>query len=79
PTWLSSLSRRYTLHPIRAHVRPKAAHLAGSAPGWCFRVHLTSEHGPGCLRLCVGTPVMIKSNDAPELCITKGQEAIVRG
>ncbi|KAJ7933189.1 hypothetical protein B0H13DRAFT_1592634, partial [Mycena leptocephala] len=34
---------------------------------------------PGCLRLCIGMLVMIKSNDATELCITKGQEAIMKG
>ena len=30
------------------------------------------------LSLCVGMPVMIRSNAATELCITKGQEAFVR-
>ncbi|KAF5318409.1 hypothetical protein D9611_013936 [Ephemerocybe angulata] len=39
----------------------------------------TSEHVPACLPLCVGMPVMIRNNDATELCITKGQEAKVRG
>ncbi|KAJ7927380.1 hypothetical protein B0H13DRAFT_1506161, partial [Mycena leptocephala] len=37
----------------------------------------TSEHVAGKLSLCVGMPVMIKNNDATELCITKGQEGIV--
>jgi hypothetical protein len=31
------------------------------------------------LSLCVGMPVMIRNNDATELCITKGQEATVVG
>jgi hypothetical protein len=39
----------------------------------------TSEHIAGKLSLCVGMPVMIKNNDATELCITKGQEGTVAG
>ncbi|KAF6754974.1 hypothetical protein DFP72DRAFT_758449, partial [Ephemerocybe angulata] len=39
----------------------------------------TSQHIPACLPICVGMPVMIRNNDATELCITKGQEAKVRG
>ncbi|KAJ7111110.1 hypothetical protein C8R44DRAFT_562398, partial [Mycena epipterygia] len=39
----------------------------------------TSEHIPGKLRLCLGMPVMIRNNDATELCITKGQEGEVVG
>ncbi|KAJ6629662.1 hypothetical protein B0H10DRAFT_1741073, partial [Mycena sp. CBHHK59/15] len=39
----------------------------------------TSEHIAGRLSLCVGLPVMIRNNDATELCITKGQEATVVG
>ncbi|KAK0439734.1 uncharacterized protein EV420DRAFT_1244476, partial [Desarmillaria tabescens] len=37
----------------------------------------TSQHLPGKLRLCLGLPVMIRYNNATELCITKGQEASV--
>ncbi|KAJ7907713.1 hypothetical protein B0H13DRAFT_1618208, partial [Mycena leptocephala] len=33
----------------------------------------------GKLSLCVGMPVMIKNNDATELCITKGQDGTVAG
>ncbi|KAF8167002.1 hypothetical protein K438DRAFT_1476124, partial [Mycena galopus ATCC 62051] len=36
-----------------------------------------SDNIPGKLSLCVGMPVMIRNNDATELCITKGQEATV--
>ncbi|KAJ6585942.1 hypothetical protein B0H19DRAFT_924510, partial [Mycena capillaripes] len=46
---------------------------------WTAPPSATSEQVPGCLKLCVGMPVMIKSNNATELCITRGQEAIVRG
>ncbi|KAJ7791393.1 hypothetical protein B0H14DRAFT_2395641 [Mycena olivaceomarginata] len=38
-----------------------------------------SDNIPGHLRLCVGLPVMIRNNEATELCITKGQEATVVG
>lgn len=36
-----------------------------------------SDHIAGKLSLCLGMPIMIKNNDATELCITKGQEARV--
>jgi hypothetical protein len=32
---------------------------------------------PGKLSICLGMPVMIRNNSATEMCITKGQEAIV--
>ena len=37
----------------------------------------SSGHIAGKLSLCIGLPIMIRNNDATELCITKGQEAIV--
>ncbi|KAJ7890019.1 hypothetical protein B0H13DRAFT_1626522 [Mycena leptocephala] len=46
---------------------------------WKATPSSTSEHIAGCLRLCIGMPVMIKSNDATELCMTRRQEGIVRG
>ena len=39
----------------------------------------TSDHFPGKLSLCLGMLIMIRNNDATELCITKGQEAYVVG
>jgi hypothetical protein len=39
----------------------------------------TSDHIAGCISLCVDMPVMIRYNSATELCITKGQEARVKG
>ena len=39
----------------------------------------TDKHIPGKLSLCVGMPVMIRCNNATEICITKGQEGIVYG
>ena len=32
---------------------------------------------PGKLSICIGMPVMIRNNAATEICITKGQEAVV--
>jgi hypothetical protein len=45
---------------------------------WNLR-HSASEHIPGKLSLCIGLPVMIRNNDATELCITKGQEDHIVG
>jgi len=45
---------------------------------WNLR-HSASEHIPGKLSLCMGLPVMIRNNDATELCITKGQEGHIVG
>jgi hypothetical protein len=39
----------------------------------------SSDHFAGKLSLCLGMPIMIRNNDATELCITKGQEAYVVG
>ena len=39
----------------------------------------TTGHAPGKLSLCMGLPVMIRKNEATELCITKGQEETVAG
>ncbi|KAF5331416.1 hypothetical protein D9611_011867 [Ephemerocybe angulata] len=39
----------------------------------------TSEQIPGKLSLCIGMPVIIRHNEATELCITRGQEARVVG
>ncbi|EAU89805.2 hypothetical protein CC1G_09387 [Coprinopsis cinerea okayama7 len=39
----------------------------------------TSDHIPAVLKICYGLPVMIRYNDATELCITKGQEGRVVG
>ncbi|EAU80534.2 hypothetical protein CC1G_13028 [Coprinopsis cinerea okayama7 len=43
------------------------------------QVPSTSEQVPARLSLCIGMPVMVRSNEATELCITRGQEAIVVG
>jgi hypothetical protein len=45
---------------------------------WKVR-HGSTDNFAGKLSLCIGIPVMIRNNDATELCITKGQEAFVVG
>ena len=45
---------------------------------WNLR-YSASEHIPGKLSLCIGLPVMIRNNDATELCITKGQGGHIVG
>lgn len=45
---------------------------------WNLR-HSASDHIPGKLSLCMGLPVVIRNNEATELCITKGQEGYVAG
>ncbi len=45
---------------------------------WKLR-HGATGHFAGKLSLCIGMPVMIRNNDATELCITKGQEGFVVG
>jgi hypothetical protein len=46
---------------------------------WKATPSATSEHIPGILRLCIGMPVMIRVNEATELCMTKGQDGEVVG
>jgi hypothetical protein len=41
--------------------------------------HSACDHIPGKLALCIGLPVMIRYNEATELCITKGQEGHIVG
>ncbi|PBK59134.1 hypothetical protein ARMSODRAFT_991203 [Armillaria solidipes] len=44
---------------------------------WDLPPNANDGQCPGILRLCVGMPVMIRSNYATELCMTKGQEGTV--
>ncbi|KAJ6536067.1 hypothetical protein B0H19DRAFT_896018, partial [Mycena capillaripes] len=46
---------------------------------WDAPPSATNEFIPGKLSLCLGMPVMLRANDATELCMTKGQEAVVCG
>jgi len=45
---------------------------------WKLR-HGATDNFPGKLSLCIGMPVILKNNDATELCITNGQEGFVAG
>ncbi|TFK58588.1 hypothetical protein BDN72DRAFT_781895, partial [Pluteus cervinus] len=44
---------------------------------WNQPTSASDKHIPGCLSLCIGLPVIIRTNLATELCITKGQEGYV--
>ncbi|KAJ7216184.1 hypothetical protein B0H12DRAFT_1273157 [Mycena haematopus] len=46
---------------------------------WHAHPSTTSYNIPGKLALCIGLPVMIRHNEATELCITKGQEGKIVG
>ena len=70
--------RRQTgdLHTRRRKPRNMSANLQKAL--W-DRTPCSSENIASKLSICVGMPVMIRNNDATELCITKGQEATVVG
>ncbi|TFK67657.1 hypothetical protein BDN72DRAFT_770433 [Pluteus cervinus] len=44
---------------------------------WQQPTSACDRHIPGCLSVCIGMPVMIRTNLATELCMTKGQEGFV--
>ncbi|KAJ7784233.1 hypothetical protein B0H16DRAFT_1296328 [Mycena metata] len=46
---------------------------------WNASPSTTNEFIPGKLSVCLGMPIMLRTNDATELCITKGQQAVVCG
>jgi hypothetical protein len=68
----------------KSKVAPKTKHRSNEIDYddqveiWKVR-HGATEHFAGKLSLCLGMPVMIRNNDATELCITKGQEGFVVG
>ncbi|TFK58951.1 hypothetical protein BDN72DRAFT_781396, partial [Pluteus cervinus] len=46
---------------------------------WNQPVSTSDKNIPGKLSLCIGLPIMIRTNIATELCMTKGQEGTVYG
>ena len=68
----------------KSKAAPKLKHLSNEIDPddqreiWKLRPGATG-HFAGKLSLCLGMPVMIRNNDATELCITKGQEGFVVG
>ncbi|KAJ7896824.1 hypothetical protein B0H13DRAFT_2234447 [Mycena leptocephala] len=44
---------------------------------WDAAPSITNEFMPGKLPICMGMPVILRANDATELCITKGQKSVV--
>ncbi|KAJ7101098.1 hypothetical protein C8R44DRAFT_888062 [Mycena epipterygia] len=84
---IDKLSTFTQAHQIKQR-RRKAKDMAPSSNGisksmqedlWKAHPASTSKHIPAKLALCIGMPIMIRNNDATELCITKGQEATVAG
>jgi PIF1-like helicase len=64
----------------RAHLIYKAGKIGENLQKELWDLpHGATAHIPGKLSLCIGLPVMIRKNDATELCITKGQEGTVVG
>ncbi|KAK0449809.1 uncharacterized protein EV420DRAFT_1622065 [Desarmillaria tabescens] len=59
----------------RSNVRAITPHLRELL--WAVPPSANDKHIPATLSLCKGMPVMIRSNSATELCITKGQEGSV--
>lgn len=73
-------TRKSDHNPTAASSTSRSVKLTPSVQNalWSSLPH-TSEHIPSCLSLCVGLPVIIRNNEATELCMTKGQEGFVRG
>jgi hypothetical protein len=46
---------------------------------WDALPSTTNEFIAGKLSLCLGMPIMLRANDATEMCMTKGQEGVVCG
>ncbi|KDR64837.1 hypothetical protein GALMADRAFT_22667, partial [Galerina marginata CBS 339.88] len=77
PETLRLLKRK---NPQAKTIRKKQVSLPSKLQNilWNMRYSMT-ETVPGKLSLCFEMPVMIRNNDATELCITRGQEAHVVG
>ena len=56
------------------HISPAMREALWSLPPNC-----NNELIPGTLSICLGLPVMIRRNEATELCMTRGQEGTVAG
>lgn len=77
--WISDSNIKPTAHKTKSHNRNTTyINKEEQQVLWNCALH-TSEHFAGCSHLCLGMPVIIKHNDATELCITNGQEGIVAG
>jgi hypothetical protein len=84
-TLLIDLEKRKTLPQIKSKCVKKKQTLNDGEINVTLRHVLwnlrnsASDHVPGKLSLCIGMPIMIRNNEATELCITKGQEGHVAG
>ena len=72
--------RKYGVHASHVNKEPALTGLTHDDQEalWDCSPHM-SDHIAGKLSICVGMPVMIRNNEATELCITKGQEAVMIG
>ncbi|KAH7907982.1 hypothetical protein BJ138DRAFT_973005, partial [Hygrophoropsis aurantiaca] len=80
--WATTIDKQMGKQPskkseLAAH-KSEIISLSDQEMLWSLSPH-TSDHIAASLDLCVGMPVMIRNNDATELCITKGQEGKVVG
>ncbi|KAF9549155.1 hypothetical protein CPC08DRAFT_592444, partial [Agrocybe pediades] len=46
---------------------------------WNMPPSTNDQHIPGRVDICIGMPIMIRYNEATELCMTRGQEAKIVG
>lgn len=73
-----------TASTVKSRGKKTKANVSGGLSTWLQEViwnlpHSSTDHLAGKLSLCIGLPVMIRNNDATEMCITKGQEGFVAG
>jgi hypothetical protein len=64
-------------HSHYAHAKKTTIPYGIQTELWNLPHSAANKHIPGKLSLCIGMPIMIKHNEATELCITNGQEANV--
>ncbi|KAF4618642.1 hypothetical protein D9613_009831 [Agrocybe pediades] len=63
-------SRKFHLSNITPMIREKL---------WNMPPSTNDQHIPGVVDICHGMPIMIRYNEATELCMTRGQEGIIVG
>ncbi|KAJ3486464.1 hypothetical protein NLI96_g4222 [Meripilus lineatus] len=71
-------ARKEDQRNLRGTKRSALFSVEGQQALWDLPPTLT-DHVPGVLDLCIGMPVMLKTNEATELCATNGAEANVVG
>jgi hypothetical protein len=78
-----AFARKYDLEVFSFQAKdhlPKGAHITNALQDMMLDLRpCRTEHLAGKLVICRGLPVLIKDNQATELCVTNGAEGIVRG